>query len=467
MRTTHFIQTVIVTLTFASCIAVLPNTCFAKKGGNGGGKPGGGGEDPPNLPDIRYGVTPVQPGGIYFDHNNDAATVGFRFFDNIGRRAYAYLPGISETQAFYLDDPILGITGIPSEWHSRTAVDINNHNTLVGNIEPDLEGSENATPFVIRDIYSSTPVLEQLDPFDPQALREVVMVINDGGDMVIQSERGPRSDTVAKLFLGSLQSYDSGGATSFLEIDFAAQGIQNPQIDAYNFGHVKLSERIGTGPAFLAGDVRDGESEWIFRTTMDGSPVEMLQAGSELFSDSEGTHRLSSSSNAWDLTDTGDVIISVLMESSKGKGKNRTYPAIWKADGSTFVPVPGAEEVDARYAFTNESGDYLLDVGSGANYLWHSDWSPDNGPIAIADLIDPNDPNATLSLPGFRELTERDDSGWPTLIGNSSSNFVVLRPTMIANAATTAVPEPHALALMALAALVGLSSQRISRRSRQ
>ena len=50
----------------------------------------------------------------------------------------------------------------------------------------------------------------------------------------------------------------------------------------------------------------------------------------------------------------------------------------------------------------------------------------------------------------------------------TSSNFVVLRPTMIANAATTAVPEPNALALMALAALVGLSSrERISRRSRQ
>ena len=49
----------------------------------------------------------------------------------------------------------------------------------------------------------------------------------------------------------------------------------------------------------------------------------------------------------------------------------------------------------------------------------------------------------------------------------TSNNFVVLRPTIIANAATTAVPEPHALVLSALAALLGLTSQQISRRSRQ
>ena len=117
-------QALALTLAF-SVLAVAP--CQAAKGGKGGGKPGGEDPPPPPAAPVSYSVTPVQmPGtGYYFNDNNEnAAVVGWTSGGLLGKRAMAYLPSISSAQAFYLDDPSLGVTGIPDLWHTGSAIGI-------------------------------------------------------------------------------------------------------------------------------------------------------------------------------------------------------------------------------------------------------------------------------------------------------------------------------------------------------
>lgn len=436
------------------------DSCFAKKGG--GGKPGGG--NLPQLPDVRYDVIPVSTPGngyVYLDHNNDAAVVGWNNIDDsgLGRRSFVYLPGISSSQAFYLDDSQLGVSGIPADWHTRTAIGINNHNTIVGNLEPDVStNNPSELPFVINDIYSSSPQLDVLGPFDQFADRESVNAINDNGDIVVLSERGNTGENPDRVFVGNY--YNDPLLSSPIEIDFAAQGILNPNVNDGSFSRLRLSEPSGTEPAYLAGVVQDGEQGWVFRTSVDGASFEKLQIGETFFSDNQGDYSISLLSPAADITADGDVMLTVAVKSHKGKSKYSYYSAIWQADDSSIVPVPGVETLETWYAYANDSDDFLLDPTSGnADALWHGDWSIDNGPITIADLIDPNDPSRGL-YSGARELTDRDATGWPTLITNSGGSFVVLRPQLITSAAATAVPEPQSVTLLTLAALSSLLARR-------
>ncbi|TWU26121.1 hypothetical protein [Bythopirellula polymerisocia] len=433
------------------------NVCFAGKGGNGG-KPGGG--NPPPLPNIRYTITPViTPNGgyIYMDHNNDAAVVGWNTIDDsgLGRRSFAYLPGISTTQAYYLDDPILGVSSIPNGWHTRSAIGINNVGTIVGNLEPD-GATENITerPFVIRNIYDPTPTLEVLGPFDPLADRESVNVVNDQGDFAVLSERGPNGGYPDKVYVGNLSA--PGAA---VEIDFAVLGIGHLDINDGSFDNLKITNQDANGVATLVGVAQDGGQEWIFRTKLDGSSYEALQLGVPLFSDSAGTHSVSSIAPAIDINDDGDVQLSISVQSAKGKGKSNTYAAIWRQDDSAIVKVPGANVTDSLYAMTNSDGDFLLPDYS-TDSLWNADWSASNGPIAIADLIDPSDPNRSL-FNGARELTDRDATGWPTLVTNSGSTFLVLRPEVAASINVVAVPEPTCLVLLGFSGLVIVSRRSI------
>jgi hypothetical protein len=450
-------------------LVAMPSYSSAKPGGNGGGKPGGG--DPPALPNVRYNVFPVTtPNGgyVYFDHNNDAAVVGWNTIDDsgLGRRSFAYLPGISTTQAYYLDDPILGVSNIRDGWHTRTAIGINKHNTIVGNLEPDgVTDNSSEIPFVINDIYSTSPRLDVLGPFDSNADRESVNAINDNGDLAVLSERGAAGASPDRVFVGNL--YNDPSATSFLEIDFAAQGLLDPDVADGSFSKLQLSEPIGNQPAYLAGVVREGEQQWVFRTSLDGSSFEKLLVGDTFFTDSQGDYSISLLSPAADITAEGDVMLTVAVKSPKGKGKYSYYSAIWQADDSSIVPVPGVDDLETWHSYVNDDADYLLNpTGGNPDALWHADWSIENGPIAITELIDPNDPYVAM-YSGARELTNRDATGWPTLVTNSGGSLLVLRPQVIASASAVAaaVPEPTS-ALLLVIALTPLALSR-PRRSAQ
>lgn len=454
----------------AVCVAlvvtlVLPAPCLAAKGG---GKPGGG--DPPPLPSIQYSVLPVtMPGASfqYTEHNDDLAVIGWNTIEDpaLGRRSFAYLPGISTTEAFYLDE--LSISGIPAGWHTRSAIGINNHNTIVGNLEPDGDTTNSIKrPFIVPDIYAPNPELHVLGPFDPLADRESVFAINDSGDLVILSERGEPGIYANRVFVAQ-GPFDPGTAPSIMEIDFAAAGISIPDVYDDAFGKLRISDAVGNNPVVISGGLSDGDQEWIFRASADRSSFEKLGRGTALFTEGTETHSISSGPN--DMTNNGDLLLTVRVESSEPpepRKKNKTqlqlYAAIWRAEDSTVVPVPGSQEVGAALAWANEDGDFLLhNVDIGKTFLWHGDWSIDNGPVAIVDLLDPNDSDASLFWGGL-DLTDRDPTtGWPNLLGrpsNSGSQLLVLNPHATAGALTTAVsvPEPTTgfLAMAALSLII-------------
>jgi hypothetical protein len=151
-------------------LVAAPNYCYAKKGGNGGG-PGGG--DPPVVLPVSYAVTPIaMPGNrfIYSDHNEDedTAVVGWIYDTPVGRRATAYLPSISENQVVYLDE-LVDMEVILPGWHTRSAIGINIHGTIVGNLEP-FGAEDTATkPFLLETSGAAPPQLSVLGPFDPSA----------------------------------------------------------------------------------------------------------------------------------------------------------------------------------------------------------------------------------------------------------------------------------------------------------
>ena len=131
---------------------------------------------------VSYTVTRVTlPGGRFYfnDHNKSAAVVGWNFQST---RAVAYLP--SWGSAFYLDDDSLNIIivgiefeDISSEWHPRSALGINNHGTIVGNLQ--MSNSEDlvTAPFLLTGTGSATPILQMLEPLDPNSHRESALRI--------------------------------------------------------------------------------------------------------------------------------------------------------------------------------------------------------------------------------------------------------------------------------------------------
>ena len=109
--------------------------------------------------------------------------------------------------------------------------------------------------------------------------------------------------------------------------------------------------------------------------------------------------------------------------------------------------------------------DGFLQSGDSLQALWQANWSSSNGPLIIADLIDPDDRNLfDFAL----EMTDHRDNNWPTIIARGSetiggvdqSMLLILDPVLTAaSVATTAVPEPTTLALTAIG-LLGISWRR-------
>jgi hypothetical protein len=449
----HRIGTVF-SLSLTLLLIAVSDVCYAAKGGNGGGNGGG---DPPAVVPISYAVTPVTlPGNsyIHFGHNEDAAMVGTIIDSPVGgRRALAYLPSISTTQAFYLDDPALGVVGIPEGWHTRTAAGINSQGTIVGNLEPTGEEDTAMLPFLLSGTNSNAPVLQVLGPYDMAATKEVAIDINDSGDMVIWSEKVLSGTRTNSIYLGN-----QGQTTPFTQIDFASHGITNATV--YN-STLQLTNRVDSAPAILTGDVYNGSESLTFRVNFDGSGFEFAPN----YVAEDGSHRYWSGGT--DINDAGDIAgAAFAMPAKKGKIKNNHHAAIWPHDSDEIVPVGSDDSLQSEWdwAKINNDNDFLLNgPGSGyADTLWH-----DNGALKISDLIDPDDPNR-YKFDFARELTDQRSDGWPTIIAHGSETvdgveqklLLVLDPVLnAASAATAAVPEP-ATAMLLFAALVSFTQVR-------
>ena len=441
------------TVAMATCLLSV-ETCLAKKGGNGGGNPGGGG-DPPSYP-VQYSITKVNTpfGSIYGDHNNDAAVVGWGFLDETdGRRAMAYLPQVSPTDAFLIED-LVPITDIPFGWHSRSTAGINNHGAIVGNLER-FGGGDARLPFLIRDAYAAQPQLESLGPFDSSA-NETALRVNDSGDVVIWSD-SPVSNLVS-LFVGNY----SAPASSYVRIDFESAGLTNPTVT--RDGPLRLSDSQGGAAATLVGEVLDGDSKYLFRVSTDGSGLELLPLGVPLFTDGFGEH--SADGAVWsDVNLNGDMVITARVDPlEKGKVKSTRYAALWFDDTVEVVPAIGDNpyQVEGRLGATNSDSDFVIGNGYFTT-LWHGDWSATNGSVAIAVLIDPTDTNKSLFV-SAREMTDRNGTGWPTLF-NTGDHLLILEPVLTSTAvASAAVPEPSAVLLTMMALISLVASARSSRR---
>ena len=71
---------------------------------------------------------------------------------------------------------------------------------------------------------------------------------------------------------------------------------------------------------------------------------------------------------------------------------------------SPTIPAGSVEQVDRAFVA-----------------LWHSECSAENAAIAIADLIDPDDPyKYGFDFDAPWELTDQDSSGWPTILGQAT-----------------------------------------------
>jgi hypothetical protein len=283
------------TAILSACAIVAGPLAASAVAAKGGGKPGGGGDPPAPVYPVQYSITnvnlPIAPGdGFYFaDHNNDAAAVGWGYLagedgliDRVnGRRALAYLPQISSASAFMIED-LVPSTDIPAGWHSRSAAGVNNLGAIVGNLEP-VGGGDARIPFIIRDAYGSQPRLEPLGPFDPAA-HETALRINDNGDLVVWSVSPVTGRT--SLFVGP----SDAPPESFVKIDFESAGLAAPTANIDS--RIRLSDPYAGEQTKLVGRVDDGDKEYLFRVSTDGTDLELLQVGVPLFTDAFGTHRL-------------------------------------------------------------------------------------------------------------------------------------------------------------------------------
>jgi hypothetical protein len=454
----HSVRTAItvrkVALALFLLLVVAPNHSHAEKGGNGGGNGGGGGGgDPPVTAPVSYTVTPVaNPGTTFYynDHNNGATVVGW---DPVATQAVAYLPSISSSTAFYLDDPALGVVGIPEGWHTRSALGVNNQGSIVGNLM--LDGSENITrkPYLLDTSPGTSPQLTVLGPFDTASETEVALQINDSGDIVAMSQKTVNGNIENSIYVGN-----PGLGVSFTQIHLPSGW------NVFDYD-VMLSNRIGSSPAILASTTYDENGErHVFRIDLDGNNFE----ASPVYTNSED-----GSQNYWygfstlDLNDSGDVAGGAYVKpAKKGKTKNNYYGAVWEIGSNEYLPAASDNALQSEWdrANNNNSGDFLLvETGPEAlNYLWHDDWSATNGAIGIADLIDPDDANRHLFNRAL-EMTDHGSTDWPTIIANSSvevdgqyqNSLLILEPVLNASSSamvsTSAVPEPSGIVLAMLA----------------
>jgi hypothetical protein len=458
-----------------SLLASFPTTgvCLAAKGGDGSGHGKPGGDDPPINAPVSYAVTPITlPGNSYryYDHNNDAAIVG-TIHDSPagGQRAMVYLPSISTTQAFYLDDSALNVAGIPGNWHTRSAFGVNTDGNIVGSLERDGDTETNA--FFLSGLGSATPALQQLDLVDLSADKEVAVKINDDGDIVVWSQKHDAVSgvTVDSLYVGNLGP-TGGTLVDVVEIDFAAQGIANATIDHTS---IKLSNRIGSD-AIVTGSVHDGSESRIFRAHLDGGGVELAPN----YTAADGSQQ------SWfdiefdtllqvDVNNDGDIAgAAQAVSASKGKPKSNIYGAVWPWESDEITPAASDDPFDSEWAWAafNNDRDFLLYGPSAGNFdtLWHNNWSVANGAASIAGLIDADDPNRAL-FDNALELTDHTGDGWPVIIAHGSetigrvdqNRLLLLHPALnpVATASSAAVPEPDT-ALLGLLVLVPLAIAR-------
>jgi hypothetical protein len=391
---------------------ISTNDALAAKGGNG---------KPSVLPGIRYVVTPVTlpagAAGNFFrtsDHNEAAAVVGWASDAANVRRAIAYLPSISLSQAFDLDDPALGIVGIPPGWHVRSAVGINNHGDIVGNLESNDPANLTRKAFLLVS-SGGAPQLTVLGPFDPAAQIEYAHRINDSGDIVAVSQKNTAADPSVRysLYVGNPGLYGNP-PVAFQRVDFLAAGA--PYEGASELPP-ELSNRLGASPAVLAGRL-DDESDTFFRMRIDGSQFELAPN----YTAADGSSFEWISTADIDINDYAHVLGRATVLPRK-KGQFNRYAAIWPLGAAQYEPVAATEAVGSPwdYAAMNNDGDFVLQSFlKGAPHLWHGDWSPSHGAISIAEMLHPDDPNRSLFEFAW-ELTDRRGNGWPIIFGRGTT----------------------------------------------
>lgn len=445
----------------AASLLIAANPSLAAKGGNGkgGGKPGGGGDDPPatTLP-VTYSVTPIGiPGsGVnLFGFSENGAMVG-----NVttldGRRGLAYLPSYSAS-GFYMDDPDFNLQGIPAGWHTRNAVDINGVGTIVGNLAADVAPDDFYRSFVVTGATSGSPVLHELPVLNATAQKESAVGINEHGDIIIWSEKTTDAGTTASAYIGNV---DSNGVVTqpFVELNLADYGYPDSHIDPET---LQITDRTANGNAIAVGQFYNDGSTYTFRVNSDGSGFETAPS---YYREDGSLVEWTTNWGTLDVNNAGSVTGGAeIYPVKQGKQKYNLHAGLWEYGSDEILPVGDFDPFEAEWwtAALNDDGDFLLQSGQGpGDALWHGDWSPANGELDIASLIDPNDPNAYLYSHTF-DLTNRNAHGWPTILaegyetladGTNQPYWLILTPQLTSSAlSSTAVPEPAGVLLGILA----------------
>ena len=411
------------------------------------GKPGGGGEEPSNLPPVRYETTKVTGTFLVFGTNEAGAMVGKgSALDPRNGSAAAYLPWCSEYQTVDLNSLNL-LAGTDwktdtdwAEWHLRTALGINNKGGIVGNMEPDDPEVDLKRAFYLD---TSTMTVTELGPFDPDAVYEHAMCINDSGDIVVVSD--------GTMYVGNPGLYGNDPIPfekviiDFLLIDYVPSDGATLEVLA-RYGDVEISNRIKDEldqdkefPAFIVGNIDDGPSGSYsrksvgFRMTTDQSFFE-----SASYEDSSGNRY---GIYIYDINDLGDAAgggREVYAKKYRGYSFRR-FGAIWRL-GETQIDeaIPGVNVV-----WINNDGDAV--AGHPHSDLLHNTASEAYGVLDIPSLILPDDPNRNFFVLAI-ELTDgvpiADPNStdpldfWPVIIaqgeetvdGVTEAFFLILEP---------------------------------------
>ena len=169
----------------AVALLVSGSTFVAAKPGGGGGKPGGGGGEDPQLPPVRYRIQFIDlpanvtgtPTPYVNDINNLGQVVG-NYAAEDGQRAFLF----NGDQAIDLNEIVAA--GLPDDgWRLRSALAINDHMVVVGNIEKIGSDPIETRPIAI-DLAADNPVVDLLPDVGVVFGLTAGYRINENGDIL-------------------------------------------------------------------------------------------------------------------------------------------------------------------------------------------------------------------------------------------------------------------------------------------
>lgn len=369
------------------------------------GKPGGG-EDPPpppppaDLPDVRYRIQFIeQPtnatAASYVwinDMNNLGQVVGI-YSSTAGRRPFLYNPLVSTDQGVDLNAIVTA--GIPDGWRFRSALAINDHMVVVGNMEEISTGQRRP---VAIDLLAVDPVVDLLP--DVGVDHSHGFKINENGDILgvvdlgdglwaswifnpglygDPAQRTPRDGTPLDM---------SGEMPDLLPLSGSS-----PSYD--------LNNPVGTSPAQIAGVDADRVA---FRYTLGDAEPELFP---EL-----NLSNLTPDSN---LNDSGTFTGYLYYPR---EGKRKYYLATFRYN-TELDELPQRSDGEIAYMpiDMNSSGDLLL-----WDALYRDDWG--DRYVKINDLVVGTDPDMAAWSSGSAYVYGINDRPEPSSAGQITGDFV-------------------------------------------